>query len=59
MHGSEYLKEQKKANDSEYLKERRRLNDRRRFCYTAHSPERRSGVDRREKGANKTKVTAA
>lgn len=56
MYDSECFKERRKVNDSEYLKERRRKNDRRKFCYTAHAPERRSGIDRREKGANKLKV---
>ncbi len=59
MHDSEYLKERHSMNDSQYLKERRRVNDRRKFCYTAHAPERRSGMDRREKGTNKFKTKVA
>jgi hypothetical protein len=59
MYDSEYLKEGQKPNDLERLRERRRKNDRRRFCYTAHSPERRSGMDRREKGTNKFKTKVA
>ena len=59
MHDSECLKERRRVNESEYLKERRRLSDRRRFSYTAHAPERRSGLDRREEGANKLKIKTA
>jgi transcription elongation GreA/GreB family factor len=59
MHDSEYLKERHRVNESEYLKERRRLGDRRRFSYTAHAPERRSGLDRREMSNNKSKAKVA
>ena len=59
MNGSEYLKERHSVNDSEQLKERRRASDRRKFCYTAHAPERRSGQDRREINANKLKAKVA
>jgi len=42
------------------FKENRSYNDRRNFTYTAHSPERRSGIDRRKKlNADKLKVKAA
>jgi hypothetical protein len=59
MNDSKYLKERHRMNDSEYLSERRRVNDRRKFCYTAHAPERRSGMDRREQGTNKLKAKVA
>lgn len=39
--------------------ERRTCNDRRNFSYTAHSPERRSGTDRREVNANNLKFKVA
>lgn len=42
---------------SEIMKERRVAADRRKFNYTAHSPERRSGLDRRNVTQNlKVKV---
>jgi len=41
------------------LKERRTFNDRRKFNYTAHAPERRSGTDRRAASADKTKRKVA
>jgi hypothetical protein len=56
MYDSEYLKGRQRPNESDSLKERRRKNDRRKFCYTAHAPERRSGIDRREEGGNKLKI---
>ncbi len=59
MHDSENFKERRTVNDSEYSKERRRKNDRRKFCYTAHAPERRSGIDRREERANRLKRKVA
>jgi len=59
MYDSENFKKRHKVNDSAYLKEPRRKNDRRKFCYTAHAPERRSGIDRREEGANKLKAKVA
>ena len=34
--------------------ERRTKGDRRKFAYTAYSPERRSGVDRRARAAKKS-----
>ena len=40
-------------------KERRSFNDRRKFSYTAHVPERRSGEDRRQAHTNKCKVSVA
>jgi len=39
--------------------ENRVFNDRRKFTYTAHVPERRSGMDRREVAANKFNVRMA
>ena len=59
MHDSEYLKERQTVNDSNYSKEQRRLSDRRMFSYTAHAPERRSGLDRREENNNKLKIKVA
>lgn len=59
MHDSECLKERQTVNESAYLKERRRLSDRRRFSYTAHAPERRSGMDRREESNIKLKIKVA
>lgn len=59
MHDSECLRERQTVNDSDYLKERRRLGDRRRFSYTAHAPERRSGLDRREENNSKLKIKVA
>jgi len=59
MHDSEYVRERHSVNDSEYFKERRRVNDRRKFSYTAHAPERRSGLDRREEARNKLKIKVA
>ena len=41
------------------FKENRSFHDRRKFTYTAHSPERRSGMDKRALNANKLKVRAA
>lgn len=34
--------------------EKRIINDRRKFSYTAYSPERRSGVDRRQQNQQNT-----
>ena len=59
MYDSECLKERQPVNEPAYLKQRRILSDRRRFSYTAHAPERRSGLDRREEGANKLKIKMA
>jgi hypothetical protein len=59
MHDSECLKERQDVNESAYLKTRRRLSDRRSFSYTAHAPERRSGLDRREANNNKLKIKVA
>jgi len=39
--------------------EKRFFNDRRTFTYTVHVPERRSGMDRRNAGANKFRVNVA
>jgi len=41
------------------FKERRRVNDRRTFNYTAYSPERRSGHDRRAVKMKKIKKRVA
>jgi hypothetical protein len=41
------------------FKERRRINDRRKFNYTACSPERRSGYDRRAVNMEKFKRKVA
>ncbi|MCD4720524.1 MAG: hypothetical protein K8S13_11800 [Desulfobacula sp.] len=41
------------------FKENRSFHDRRKFTYTAHSPERRSGTDRRKINANKLNVKVA
>ncbi len=41
------------------FKENRSFHDRRKFTYTAHSPERRSGTDRRELNADRLKVRMA
>jgi hypothetical protein len=59
MHDSECLKERRRVNDSNYSKEHCRLSDRRMFSYTAHAPERRSGLDRREESNNKFKIKVA
>ncbi len=40
-------------------KEKRLFNDRRKFTYTAHVPERRSGMDRRDVDANEFNVRMA
>jgi hypothetical protein len=40
-------------------KGKRLFNDRRKFTYTAHVPERRSGMDRRNVAANKLNVRMA
>lgn len=39
--------------------ERRAFNERRKFTYTAHVPERRSGEDRRDVNVNKLKMKVA
>lgn len=39
--------------------EKRLFNDRRKFTYTAHVPERRSGMDRRDVDANEFNVRMA
>jgi len=39
--------------------EKRLFNDRRNFTYTAHVPERRSGMDRRDVETNKFNISAA
>lgn len=59
MHDSECLKERQTVNEPAYLKQSRRLSDRRKFSYTAHAPERRSGMDRREESNNKLKTKVA
>lgn len=41
------------------VKEKRLFNDRRKFSYTAHSPERRTGTDRRGIDSNKLKARVA
>ncbi len=46
----------KHLNDSQ---EKRSFNDRRQFSYTAYSPERRSGIDRRQILAKKFKNKVA
>lgn len=43
----------------ENAKDRRSFNDRRKFSYTAHSPERRSGTDRREMVTTEFKMKVA
>ncbi|MBT6338260.1 MAG: hypothetical protein HOJ48_03075 [Desulfobacula sp.] len=40
-------------------KDKRFFNDRRNFTYTAHVPERRSGMDRRNVEADKFNVSGA
>ncbi|MBU1342340.1 MAG: hypothetical protein KKE44_22865 [Proteobacteria bacterium] len=40
-------------------REKRLFNDRRKFTYTAHVPERRSGTDRRDVALNKLKARVA
>jgi len=59
MHDSECLKEGHRENELGYYREIRRLGDRRKFSYTAHAPERRSGLDRREMSNNKSKIKVA
>ncbi len=45
-------------NQSENAEDRRISNDRRKFTYTAYSPERRSGIDRRNE-SNKINAKVA
>ncbi len=46
MNADQFLKE-KLMNQKKNFDERRNSNDRRKFTYSAYSPERRSGLDRR------------
>ena len=41
------------------FKEKRRVNDRRKFNYTAYSPERRAGEDRRAVNMERFKLKVA
>lgn len=59
MYNSESVKERHTLDGPEKLSERRRMSDRRQFHYTAHSPERRSGTDRRNRDGNKLKARVA
>lgn len=45
--------------NSENSEEKRTTNDRRKFCYTAYSPERRTGIDRRQINEQKLQMKSA